>query len=328
MHRLHALLRTTGVLLACLCLAAVSLAATGGGGAKDPGAAVVAAARTHLGATYGWGAAGPDSFDCSGLTSTLWRTVGGVKDIPRTSRLQQAWAVPLPAEQVLAGDLVFYGDPVTHVGLVVSRDLTNAGTSVQMIDASSSQKGVVTRKVWKSSTLRFGRVPRKGMVPVKPWTAPKPVPTLSPTAKPVTKPAVPVSTGTPTVVTSAGRPTLKGLPAAQAGRSSAVALRAVALAKKGLGPTALGDIEFVRSVWKRAGGATLPATRRGLSAAARPVPLKDARVGDLVVYGPPADHVGIYVGGGLMVDASRALDQVVLRPVWASPSVQLLRLPR
>jgi cell wall-associated NlpC family hydrolase len=57
------------------------------------------------------------------------------------------------------------------------------------------------------------------------------------------------------------------------------------------------------------------------------VPLAQARVGDLVVYGPPASHVGIYVGNGLMVDASRKLGKVVLRPVWAGPSLTLVRLP-
>jgi cell wall-associated NlpC family hydrolase len=334
--RLNTMLRTLGVLLACLGLASVSLAATGGGAGKNPGAAVVAAARAHLGDAYAWAGSGPDAFDCSGLTSTLWREVGGVKGVPRTSRLQHAWAVPLPAEQVLPGDLVFFGDPVTHVGIVASRTRGNAGTSVQMIDASSSQKGVVTRKVWSSGTVRFGRVPRKGMVRVTPWTAPEPAPPRAPrtptgpiskpTSKPVAKPVTARPAAAPR--TTADRAPLQGLPGTQAGRSSAVALRAVALAKKAVGQTTWTDVELVRSVWKRAGGATHPSTRRGLNAAARPVALKDARVGDLVVYGPPADHVGIYVGRGLMVDASRSLGKVVLRPVWASPSVQLLRLAR
>jgi cell wall-associated NlpC family hydrolase len=57
------------------------------------------------------------------------------------------------------------------------------------------------------------------------------------------------------------------------------------------------------------------------------VPLAQARVGDIVVYGPPAEHVGLYVGNGLMVDASRKLGKVVLRPVWTSTSLRLVRLP-
>jgi cell wall-associated NlpC family hydrolase len=57
------------------------------------------------------------------------------------------------------------------------------------------------------------------------------------------------------------------------------------------------------------------------------VPFGDARVGDLVVYGPPASHVGIYVGNGLMVDSSRRLGKVVLRAVWPSKGLHLVRLP-
>src|SRR5690348_7671316 len=64
------------VLLTCVGLAAGSLAATHGGGAKDRAGAVVAAARTHVGDRYAWGAPGPDTFDCSGLTSTLWTKTG------------------------------------------------------------------------------------------------------------------------------------------------------------------------------------------------------------------------------------------------------------
>jgi cell wall-associated NlpC family hydrolase len=83
----------------------------------------------------------------------------------------------------------------------------------------------------------------------------------------------------------------------------------------------------VRSVWHRAGGTLLPTSRDALSAAGRPVDARELRIGDLVVYAAPFDHVGIYVGDGQMVDASRALGKVVLRPVWASPGRTLLRLP-
>jgi cell wall-associated NlpC family hydrolase len=321
--RLRALLQSAGVLLACLGLGAVSLAATGGA-ATDPGTAVVAAAATHLGDRYVWGGAGPHEFDCSGLTSTLWREVGGVTSVPRTSRQQQAWAVPLPIEQALPGDLVFFGDPVTHVGLVQSRTTTRTGTTVQMIDASSARKGVVSRPVWKTGTVRFGRVPRKGMVPVRPWTpaaAPKATPTPTPTP-------APTPTAKPKAKAVAGPAPLAGLPRTQLHPSSPLALRFAALARKQVGVTTWADVDLVRALWRQAGGATLPTTRSGVSAAGRPVALADARVGDLVVYGPPASHVGIYVGNGLMVDASRSLGRVMLRPVWTSPSVQLLRLTR
>jgi cell wall-associated NlpC family hydrolase len=314
------------VLLVCLGLAGVSGAAAGTS-TGDPAAAVVAAAKAHLHDPYAWGGAGPKSWDCSGLTSTLWREVGGVRDVPRTSQLQQAWTVPLPAEQALPGDLVFFGDPATHVGLVQQRiTTTKAGTTIQMIDASSSQKGVVQRSVWQSDTVRFGRVPRAGMTPVKPW---KPA---TPTPRPAAAPTATVSAVSPAPVPTAHGPkgsvVLLGFPTVQNVPSSAVAIKAVTLAKGLLGNTTIGDVELIDSVWRRAGGATLPTTREALGKAGRPVALRDARVGDVVAYGPPTAHVGIYLGHGLMVDASRLLGKVVLRQVWASPSLRLIRFAR
>jgi cell wall-associated NlpC family hydrolase len=291
--------RALGVLLLCVGLATTTLAAKSGT-AKDPAAAVVAAVRAQIGDGYAWGGTGPDTWDCSGLVYVAWRDAGGVAGIPRVSRQQQAWAVPIPVEQVLPADLVFFGNPVTHVGLVTSR----TGTAVRMVDAGSSRQAVVERAVWTTGVVRYGRVPRPGMPAVLPWT-PAPVTTV---ATPVTAPLT--------------------LPAkTQTAASSKVALAAAALARKAVGATDHGDALFVQQIWKAAGGPLLPPSKEGQAAAGRPVTLADARVGDLVVYGPPASHVGIYVGNGLMVDSSRSLGKVVLRSVWANPTLHLVRLP-
>jgi cell wall-associated NlpC family hydrolase len=293
--RRRRLTRVLGVLALCGGLASTTLAAKSGA-ATDPAAAVVAAARAQLGDAYSWGAEGPDAWDCSGLVYTTWRAAG-VRDVPRVSRQQAAWAVPIPVEQVLPGDLVFFGAPVTHVGIVTSR----TGTAVRMVDAASSRKSVVERAVWRTGVVRYGRVPRPGMPRVRPWT---PAPAVVAAPGPLTLPA-----------------------RTQAASSSRVALAAAALARRALGSADPGDGTFVRDVWRRAGGPLLPSEKTALAASGRPVTLADARVGDLVVYGPPASHVGIYVGNGLMVDASRRLGKVVLRPVWASPTLRLVRLP-
>jgi cell wall-associated NlpC family hydrolase len=290
--------RAVGVLVLCVGVASTSLAAASGGAPADKGAAVVAAARSQLGEPYAWGASGPDAWDCSGLVYAAWRSVGGVMTVPRVSRDQQAWAVPIPVEQVLPGDLVFFGNPVYHVGIVSSR----TGTSVRMIDAASSRKAVVERPVWTTELVRYGRVPRPGMTPVQPW---KPAPVV------VTPPTAPLT-----------------LPAkAQTAPSSKVALAAAALARKAVGTADPGDAVFVQQVWRKAGGPLLPGTKDKLVASGKPVPFADARVGDLVVYGPPASHVGLYVGNGLMIDASRSQGKVVLRPVWTSSTLRLVRLP-
>lgn len=304
-------LRVLGVIVVCLGLAGTSLAAASGGAAADPGAAVVAAAEQHLGDSYTWGGTGPHTWDCSGLTSVLWRTVGGVRSIPRTAQDQQSWAVPLPAEQVQPGDLVFFGDPVTHVGLVRSRTTTRTGTTVHMIDASSSRKGVVERDAWTTQPLRFGRVPRPGMTPVAPWTPPAPKPTARPTASPS-----PTGTAAP----AAG-------PRATTTAGDGVRARAAVLARGYLGSTQIGDVDLVRAAWQRAGGAALPTQRDQLARGAREVTAAQALPGDLVSYGPPVQHVGVYLGRGQMVDASRALGKVVVRAVWPSAVLHYYRLP-
>lgn len=290
------------VLLLCLGLAGTSLAAKSGSPApQDPAAAVVAAALDQVGEAYAFGEEGPDRWDCSGLVFSLWQELGGLTAVPRVSRQQAAWAVPIPFEQVLPGDLVFFGAPVNHVGIVVSR----TGTTVRMVDAASSRKGVVVRNAWTDPTRRYGRVPRPTMPAVTPWT-----------------PAPVVTTPTPV------RSTPPGLPApTQRVPSGKVALAAAALARAAVGEKDPGDAAFVADLWKRAGGAALPTTRGALAARGKLVPLAQARIGDLVVYPSPAAHVGIYLGGGLMADASRSQGKVLLRAVWASPGLRLVRLP-
>ena len=83
--------------------------------------AVLAFARTQLGKPYVWGATGPDSYDCSGLTGAAYRAAG--LDLPRTSR-EQWYAGPHVALSALEpGDLMFWGydpaDPGTihHVAI-------------------------------------------------------------------------------------------------------------------------------------------------------------------------------------------------------------------
>lgn len=77
---------------------------------------VVAIAYRYLGSPYVLGGSGPRVFDCSGLTSYVYRQLG--ISLPRTARGQQA-AVRHTSNPV-PGDLVFFGYPATHVGIYVS----------------------------------------------------------------------------------------------------------------------------------------------------------------------------------------------------------------
>lgn len=73
-------------------------------GSKGSGA--VAAAMTKLGRPYVWGAAGPNAFDCSGLTQWAYQQVG--VSIPRVTWDQERAGRVVPVSQIQPGDLVFY----------------------------------------------------------------------------------------------------------------------------------------------------------------------------------------------------------------------------
>jgi peptidoglycan DL-endopeptidase CwlO len=85
-------------------------------GKVRPGAAAaVRAAASQIGKPYRWGAAGPDSYDCSGLTMWAWAH-GGVS-LPHSSRAQYSSLPHVPLSQLAPGDLVFSGSPIHHVAI-------------------------------------------------------------------------------------------------------------------------------------------------------------------------------------------------------------------
>lgn len=94
-------------------------------GAAAPGPAAEAAievALSALGRPYQWGAGGPGTFDCSGLTSWAYRGAG--RTIPRTSRAQFAALPRVELADLAPGDLVFWADgadaaTIHHVGLYI-----------------------------------------------------------------------------------------------------------------------------------------------------------------------------------------------------------------
>ncbi|MGW2648440.1 C40 family peptidase [Streptomyces sp. NPDC001393] len=106
---------------------ALTLAAVGGsiavpGLATDASAATLATkalqvAASEKGAPYRYGATGPHSFDCSGLTLYSFKKAG--KTLPRTAAQQYNKTHHISAGQRKAGDLVFFhsGSYVYHVGI-------------------------------------------------------------------------------------------------------------------------------------------------------------------------------------------------------------------
>ncbi|RMI37024.1 C40 family peptidase, partial [Streptomyces triticirhizae] len=75
----------------------------------------LAAALGALGRPYGWGQAGPDAFDCSGLVQWAYAKAG--VSLPRTSQAQATAGRRVPLDQAQPGDIVVYRADASHVGL-------------------------------------------------------------------------------------------------------------------------------------------------------------------------------------------------------------------
>jgi len=99
-------------------------------------AAAVAAALSKVGSPYVYGAAGPNAFDCSGLTSWAWAQAG--VSIPRTSG-GQAGLPSVPLSQLQPGDLVTYYSPVSHVAMYIGNG--------QVVHASTESRPVYVTTV-------------------------------------------------------------------------------------------------------------------------------------------------------------------------------------
>ncbi|MFJ4200937.1 NlpC/P60 family protein [Streptomyces sviceus] len=76
---------------------------------------VLAFARSQIGKPCVWGAAGPGSYDNSGLTQAAWKVAG--VSLPRTCVGQASTGAAVPLYAMQPGDLVFFHDDFSHVGL-------------------------------------------------------------------------------------------------------------------------------------------------------------------------------------------------------------------
>ncbi|MGW2325385.1 NlpC/P60 family protein [Streptomyces sp. NPDC001700] len=74
-------------------------------------------AESQLGKPYVWGATGPNSYDCSGLTQAAWKAAG--VSLPRTTWDQVKAGTRVSTSELKPGDLVFFYDDISHVGLYI-----------------------------------------------------------------------------------------------------------------------------------------------------------------------------------------------------------------
>ncbi|MEV0217860.1 NlpC/P60 family protein [Streptomyces sp. NPDC050704] len=77
----------------------------------------LAFARDQIGKPYVWGASGPGSYDCSGLTQAAWKAAGVT--LPRTTWDQVNVGTTVSVNSAQPGDLVFFYDDISHVGIYI-----------------------------------------------------------------------------------------------------------------------------------------------------------------------------------------------------------------
>ncbi|MCC3770331.1 C40 family peptidase [Streptomyces sp. UNOC14_S4] len=117
--------------------------------AATPGQTALKVAASKQGSPYEYGAAGPNRFDCSGLTLYSFKKAG--KSLPRTAADQYNTTRHISAGSRQLGDLVFFhsGSDVYHVGIYAGEGKIwhspKPGASVRL------------EKIWNSGVW-YGRV--------------------------------------------------------------------------------------------------------------------------------------------------------------------------
>ena len=109
-----------------------------------PGASgAVEEARRQLGKPYRYGAAGPDSFDCSGLTMWAWGHAG--VSLPHSTTAQWNATRHISLADLQPGDLVYFGSDLHHMGIYVG-----GGT---MIEAPHTGLSVRYASIYRSDLV-------------------------------------------------------------------------------------------------------------------------------------------------------------------------------
>ncbi len=136
------------------------------------------------------------------------------------------------------------------------------------------------------------------------------------TANPLPPPTDPAQQSDTQLAIDAGQ--LQESPASP-GAGSAVKLALAQLGKPYVwaadGPSSFDCSGLMLFAW-RAAGVSLPHSSRAQFSSTSRVGVSQIRPGDLVFYGHPIHHVGMYVGGGKMVEASRAGRPVKLGSIF------------
>ena len=121
----------------------VAVAAAAASVAPSAGARAVAFAEAQIGKPYVWGATGPGSYDCSGLTQASWGAAG--VPLARVAAAQFNDGVHVPVAAAAPGDLVFWSTNGTAAGIYhVGIALGNG----QMVDAPKPGTTIRVEGIW------------------------------------------------------------------------------------------------------------------------------------------------------------------------------------
>jgi cell wall-associated NlpC family hydrolase len=107
------------------------------------GTAVVAVAAKNAGKPYVYGAAGPNSFDCSGFTEYVYKKFG--KNLPHSATSQARYGRAISKTAKQPGDLILFGS-----GSYFSHAAIYAGSNT-MWDAATTGQPVAKRKIWSNT---------------------------------------------------------------------------------------------------------------------------------------------------------------------------------
>jgi cell wall-associated NlpC family hydrolase len=94
--------------------------------------AVVDTALAQQGKAYKWAGAGPNVFDCSGLTQFAYRAAGLA--LPHSSRTQATMGTAVARGDLQPGDLIAFYSPVGHIGIYIGNgQMVHAPTSGDVV---------------------------------------------------------------------------------------------------------------------------------------------------------------------------------------------------
>lgn len=114
----------------------------------------VAVAKQQVGDPYSYGAAGPNRFDCSGLTQFSYGRAGLY--LPRSSDAQYRYVRKIAKSNIRRGDLMFFYNSggVYHVGIFLGRDNGSAYVLHAPRTGSVVHRERVWTTQWRAGTLR------------------------------------------------------------------------------------------------------------------------------------------------------------------------------